>query len=46
MGDASDSAVEAERPVQECCLTTDTEGFRIRSRRFWLYGGGIESHRK
>ena len=42
----ADSADEAERPMPERYLTADTEGFRVLYGRFWLYGSGIESHRK
>ncbi|GKJ58226.1 hypothetical protein NUKP32_44500 [Klebsiella variicola] len=41
----ADSAVEAKRPVPERYLTADTELWPLCG-RFWLYGGGIESHRK
>lgn len=45
-GAFADSGVEAKRPVPECYLTADTESLRALFRWFWLYGGGIESHRK
>ncbi|AID88086.1 hypothetical protein KONIH1_03140 [Klebsiella oxytoca KONIH1] len=40
------SSGEAKSPVRECYLTADTEGLRVLCVLFWLYGGGIESHRK
>ena len=42
----ADSAIETKRPVPERYLTADTEGLRVLCVRFWLYGGGIESHGK
>ncbi|WP_205741381.1 hypothetical protein, partial [Escherichia coli] len=42
----ADIAIEAERPVPERYLTTDTEGFRVLCERFWLFGNCIKSHRK